>query len=420
MNIDPKTLKILGSILAKLRDRNPAATVDDAIEILDRAAATKANRQMDQFQSIARNVKQPVPGQAQLEAKMAKKKLKEDIMGNGMNMAKLTQMMNMIKNDPELVKQAGQMIASLSKPGIQTSVTENKKYTITQNELVKCIKEGINLHEQKKFAAKYLSEQITEQKKVLKLTESYLKEGPLSNVFSAIKKGVGNVAQKFNNFKDPTKGGTYGQGGAGDTYGQDKTKDLQKFIAAAQKARQKFTQDTLKTTENLIAYHDAVVGAANTAREGGTRVPSDTPQTIELKRKMADEVRGLIGNLHQDLQGEKVNLVKFIANLEKDVPMAKSFGKEKALASKQQQAAEIKAGSSLRAGDKLAPQVKKGAQAAHLPGAKNTREFEKKFFGSDVNKFATTQAAAAKQAKKSAAPKLSLARQAVKAAKKAK
>lgn len=183
---------------------------------------------------------------------------------------------------------------------------------MSKKQISDVVKTAIVMHEQKKVVNKIVRETINEELKVKTLVEHYLSEGPLSNVWAGLKGAAGAIGQGI----QQTAGGAVAAARQASAANQaqaqkkaalDQINTLSKEVA---KTRQKFTQDVLKNTQNLNAYHDSVLGLAQGFQQAAQSLGND-PELSRLKQ----QVDQAIGNLYYDLTSEKEHIDVFLKDL---------------------------------------------------------------------------------------------------------
>jgi hypothetical protein len=187
------------------------------------------------------------------------------------------------------------------------------KVITTKKAIREAIHEGIVMHESRKFAKVLIKETVVEQFRSSRLVESLLLEGPLSNIWGGIKqagKEIGATTAGAARQAASSVGKSFASGQA---RAQQKTMldTISKSLKAVSQERQKFSQQTFKTSEIINAYHDSVLGLAQGYRQAAELIPQDSPDLL----KMADEVNQAVAQLQKDLQSEKSGIDVFLKNI---------------------------------------------------------------------------------------------------------
>ena len=196
---------------------------------------------------------------------------------------------------------------------------EGKTYKVTKGQLKELMKEAVLASKKKVFVEQVVAKTIKEQVEVRNLAHFYLTEGPLSAMWQGAKnvgRGLAGGAQQA------IQGAAQGaQQAMSQGREQDQTKQAQKVaqdaLKAVSKAKDKFSQETLKSSNLTSQYHDAVMNLATQV------IPQlkgvlPAPALMQLK----DQIDQAVGQLHYDLSSEKEGIDTFLNSLQQNVPYA--------------------------------------------------------------------------------------------------
>lgn len=189
---------------------------------------------------------------------------------------------------------------------------EAKSFVMTKDQLTDALKESIILHEKKKMVDRIVKNKIQEQVHVRNLCKSLLTEGPMSNMWQ----GVKNAGRAF---AGGVQGGAQGaQQSVARGQMQDQAKQAQKMVSQAvkqvERAKSKFTQETLKNAGLINQYHDAVLRLVQINQQVEKLLPG--PQLAQLQNQLQQS----IGQLQYDLESEKSGIDTFLQSLSKAQP----------------------------------------------------------------------------------------------------
>ena len=215
------------------------------------------------------------------------------------------------------LEKVNRQVGRMRRDNIPTMRGESKKITITKKKLKEIVAEGIMMHQKKQFVDRVVKEQINEQIKVHRLANHYLNEGPLSSMWQGAKSAGAGLAGAAKGLAQGAKGAMQ-QAAAGAEQGraqqqaqnqvQQAQKELMKFVSAANKAKDKFTQETLKSSQLLSNYHDAVSQMVQAYQQLA-------PQLGAEAERIKDEIDRMKDQLKQDLQSEKEGVESFLKTL---------------------------------------------------------------------------------------------------------
>ncbi len=228
----------------------------------------------------------------------------------------VNQMMKQLSTmDPQTIAMVVKTLQGILAKKGDAQMSESKSAK-NQQMIKEAIKKAILIHERKKFVNAIMKEEILAQKKVLRLTESLLNEGPLSNVWQGLKggaqalgKGVMDSTQAFGNAYASGKAHAQAQGQM-----KAATNQIQTALKSVATARQKYSQEMLKNAEVVNLYHDAVLNL-HTSWQQIQPLLSQNPNVVE---KFEGEVMNTIGQLKYDLESEKDQLNAFLDGLKKE------------------------------------------------------------------------------------------------------
>ena len=192
---------------------------------------------------------------------------------------------------------------------------EGKTYKISKGQLKNLMKEAILANKKKVLAEQVVQNTLKEQVQVRNLAQYYLTEGPLSTMWQGAKnlgRGLAGGA------KAAAQGAQQAMAQGRE---QDQVKQAQKMaqdaLKAVSKAKDKFSQETLKSTSLMNQYHDAVM---NLATQVIPQLKGAMPGPALMQFK--DQVDQAVGQLHYDLSSEKEGIESFLKNLQQNVPYA--------------------------------------------------------------------------------------------------